>query len=163
MVEPTIVKVKPKTLVGMSLNMSLVNNQTFNLWNRFKPISNQIKHRVGEGFYSLQLYPKNYFAPFSPKTEFIKWAAIEVEISEDLPPNMQTLQLEGGSYAQFTYKGTVKDYPQTAQYIFGKWLPESGYQLDDKPHFEILGNKYLGPENPSSEEEIFIPVREVSK
>jgi AraC family transcriptional regulator len=43
-------------------------------------------------------------------------------------------------------------------YIFTRWLPASGYQLDNRPHFEILGDKYKN-NDPESEEEIWIPVR----
>lgn len=44
------------------------------------------------------------------------------------------------------------------QYIFGTWLPASGYYLDNRPHFEILGHKYKN-NDPDSEEEIWIPVK----
>jgi AraC family transcriptional regulator len=43
-------------------------------------------------------------------------------------------------------------------YIFNTWLPKSGYQLDRRPHFEILGEKYKN-NNPDSEEEIWIPIQ----
>jgi len=38
-------------------------------------------------------------------------------------------------------------------YIFSDWLPKSDYELDEKPHFEILGEKYKN-DDPNSEEEI---------
>jgi AraC family transcriptional regulator len=48
--------------------------------------------------------------------------------------------------------------PKTFQYIFGTWLPNSEYVLDNRPHFEILGEKYKN-DDPTSEEEIWIPIK----
>jgi AraC family transcriptional regulator len=43
------------------------------------------------------------------------------------------------------------------QYIYSTWLPASGYALDNRPHFELLGEKYKQG-SPHSEEEIWIPI-----
>ena len=61
-------------------------------------------------------------------------------------------------YAVFVHKGAAGSGPEIFRYIFGKWLPESGYLPDKRPHFEILGEKYKN-EDPDSEEEIWIPVK----
>jgi AraC family transcriptional regulator len=42
------------------------------------------------------------------------------------------------------------------------WLPSSDYVLDNRPHFEILGEKYK-INDPESEEKIWIPVRKKQK
>lgn len=33
------------------------------------------------------------------------------------------------------------------------------FALDDHPHFEVMGDKYLGHEIPNSEEEVWIPIK----
>jgi len=38
-------------------------------------------------------------------------------------------------------------------------VPSSDYELDNRPQFEILGQKYKN-NDPSSEEEIWIPVKQ---
>jgi AraC family transcriptional regulator len=65
--------------------------------------------------------------------------------------------LPSGLYAVFDYKGSSNDQ-SIFLYIFGSWLPNSGYNLDDRPHFEVLGNKYKN-NDPTSEEEIWIPIK----
>ena len=65
--------------------------------------------------------------------------------------------LEGGLYAVFDYKGSSAD-PSIFQYIYTDCLPKSEYLLDDRPHFEILGEKYKN-NDPESEEEIWIPIK----
>lgn len=45
---------------------------------------------------------------------------------------MGTFILSGGLYAVFDHKGLSND-SRIFQYIFGTWLPNSGYLLDDRP------------------------------
>ena len=73
-----------------------------------------------------------------------------------LPDGMDTLIIPDGQYAVFDYKG-LSTNPAIFQYIFSKWLPQSGYLLNDRPHFEVLGHRYKN-NDPNSEEEIWIPV-----
>jgi AraC family transcriptional regulator len=65
--------------------------------------------------------------------------------------------LPGGLFAVFSHKG-----PDSSifQYIYTQWLPQSGYVLDNRPHFEKLPSGYI-PGHPDSEEEIYIPIRAV--
>ncbi len=44
------------------------------------------------------------------------------------------------------------------EYIFGTWLPDSDFLLDNSPHYAIMGNKYKN-ESPGSEEDLCIPIR----
>jgi AraC family transcriptional regulator len=69
---------------------------------------------------------------------------------------MDCLSLTGGLYAVFYYRGSSAD-PSIFQYIYGEWIPKSHYQLDDRPHFEVLGTNYKS-NDPTSEEEIWIPI-----
>jgi AraC family transcriptional regulator len=62
-----------------------------------------------------------------------------------------------GLYAVFNYKGSNMDH-SIFEYIFRSWLPDSEYYLDNRPHFEVLGDKYKN-NDPSSEEEIWIPIK----
>lgn len=102
------------------------------------------------------IYPPGYFAKFDPSNEFERWAAVEVSDLVNIPENMDTFILESGLYAVFDYKGS--DANSFFTHIFTVWLPDSGYQLDDRPHFEVLGAKYINGD-PNSEEEIWIPVK----
>ena len=70
----------------------------------------------------------------------------------------QYFTLKKGLYAVFIHKGTSAEFPKTFLYILGQWLPQSEYELDDRPHFEILGEKYKN-NDPSSEEEVWVPIR----
>ena len=77
---------------------------------------------------------------------------------ENIPAGMNPFLLKGGLYAVFVHRGPASSGEKTFRYIFGIWLPASEYVIDDRPHFEILGEKYKH-DDPDSEEEIWIPVK----
>lgn len=137
--------------------MSLTQNTTGALWRSFMPVRTTIKNTVGTDLFAMQLYPPDYFHAFNPAAPFHKYACVEVTDFADVPTDLETYTLPGGLYAIFDYKGLSAD-PAIFQYIFGSWLPQSGYQLDHRPHVEVLGARYKN-NDPESEEEIWIPVR----
>jgi AraC family transcriptional regulator len=152
--EPRIEIIAEKKLVGKRMRMSFAENKTYELWRSFMPRINSI----GTYLYSMQIYETDFFTNFDPNKEFEKWAAIEVTDFDNVPDGMEAFTLPGGLYALFLYKGAASAAAGTFQYILGTWVPNSGYVLDDRPHFEILGDKYKN-EDPDSEEEIWIPVK----
>lgn len=155
---PKIVSIPVKKLIGYSIEMSLLNNQTQTIWQLFMPRLKEIKNAVSADLFSLQNYPDDYFTNFTPETIFTKWAAVEVKNFENIPEGFEKLEIPSGKYAVFLHKGNTEMFAKTAQYIYTEWLPNSGFQLDNKPHFEVLGDNYLGHENPESEEEVWIPI-----
>ena len=156
--EPRIETLSEKKLVGKRIKMTLSDNKTGQLWRSFMPRRREIQNNIGTELYSMQVYDSLYFNNFNPNTEFEKWAAIEVADFNAIPNEMETFKLAGGLYAVFLHKGAASTGPKTFQYIFGTWLPNSDYLLDNRPHFEILGEKYKN-EDPNSEEEVWIPIK----
>lgn len=153
--KPTIKTLSPKKLVGISMEMSVSNNRTGELWGTFMPRRKEVLNSVNNDKFSLQVYGTTYFDTFNPTMNFTKWALIEVTDFENIPEGMESFVLEDGLYAVFEHKGTGTSI---FQYIYGVWLPNSNYKLDDRPHFEVLGEKYKN-NDPDSEEEIWIPVK----
>ena len=144
------------TLVGMNLSMSLKTNKTDGLWRNFMSKLNEIPNRTNTDKISLQCYPRSYFELFDMRSEFVKWAAVEVNEISDIPKGMEVFKFEAGLYAVFDYIGAAQDQ-RIFQYIYTEWLPNSLYLLDDRPHFEVLGENYKNYD-PDSEEEIWIPI-----
>ncbi|MBD2770483.1 GyrI-like domain-containing protein [Hymenobacter sp. BT664] len=155
---PRIQALNEKKLLGLHLTMSLADNKTRELWKAFMPRISEIANRLTTDLISMQVYKPTHFADFDPTNEFEKWATVEVASFDDVPAGMETFTLPGGLYAVFDYRGSSND-PRIFQYIFGTWLPNSEYVLDKRPHFELLGNKYKN-NDPNSEEEIWIPIRQ---
>jgi len=155
--QPRIETLEPKKLAGKRLTMSIAANRTGELWKSFMPVRGKVARNLGQELISMQVYEPGYFEAFNPASEFEKWATVEVADFENVPDDMETFTLPGGLYAVFDYKGPAND-SAIFHYIFGTWLPSSGYLLDDRPHFEVLGARYKN-NDPDSEEEIWIPIR----
>ena len=144
--------------VGIRNQMSLVNNTTLELWKKFMPEKGNIKQTIGEELYSMEVYPRDYFQNFNPAATFEKWAAVEVKDKFILLDEMEYLTVPAGLYVVFHYVGSPKDAPQAYAFIFKQWLPASDFELDNRPHFAVMGEKYNN-ESDDSEEEIWIPIK----
>lgn len=157
--EPRIEKIEETKLIGNKTKMSLANNKTRELWQSFMPRRKEITNAMNAELYSVELYSdRMFFKNLDVTKEFEKWAAIKVTEFGNVPNGLETLIISKGEYAVFHYKGKPSEARSTYQYIYGQWIPNSEYELDDRPHFAVMGEKYKG-EHPESEEEFWIPIR----
>lgn len=147
-----------KKLIGKHISMSFMENKTFQLWSGFMPRRKEIKNMTDNTLYSLEVFSKNHFDNFDPSQDFQKWAAVEVRDFDSVPEEMETLVIPTGIYAVFLHKGSQTEAHTTYHEIFAEWLPKSGYTVDDRPHFAVMDERYK-KDDPSSEEEIWIPIR----
>lgn len=154
---PRIVTANEKKLIGKRLIMSFADYKVSELWKNFMPRREEINNSISNDLISMTVYNPTHFLNFSPSNEFEKWAALEVSSFENVPPEMEKFTLTGALYAVFDYKGLNTDN-SIYRFIYEKWIPNSDYDLDDRPHFEILGEKYKN-NDPASEEEIWIPIK----
>lgn len=151
-----------KKLIGKRTTMSFSDNKTPALWKSFMARRKEIQNAGGPDLFSVEIYPPFFFDNFDPTAQFEKWAAVEVTDFATVPKEMETLVLPSGLYAVFIHKGPAGDGPKTYNYIFTVWLPRSGYAIDARPHFALMGNKYKH-DDMASEEEIWIPVKTSTK
>lgn len=159
MMEPEFKILQPQQLIGKRLMMSFAQNRTAELWKSFMSRRKEIANSLNEELISMQIYGHDFdFSRFDPNASFEKWAAVAVSDLDFVPDGMETVVLPGGLYAVFHYKGSSAQAHIPFGYIFGSWLPASEYELDNRPHFEIIGAGYKN-DDPDSEEDIWIPVR----
>lgn len=155
---PEIRSIPAQNLLGIRLSMSFAQDRTSELWRSFLPRQSEIPYRIGSDRFCLQVYDSNAaFETFSPERVYEKWAAVEVSHYDQIPEGMEAFTLSGGLYAVFRYKGTPAAFPPVARWIFQTWLPESGYRLDQRPHFEVMSAGY-SPFDPDAEEDIYVPI-----
>lgn len=159
MEKPEIIMIKEMNLVGMKIRTSLSDNKASELWGTFKSRVHEIAHKKNNDFYSIQIFEEDLgFNQLTPQTFFEKWAAIEVTSIEDVPEGFEVFTLPAGKYARFIHKGPANTFSETLRYIFGTWIPNSSYDLDARPHFEIMDENYK-PDSNDSEEEVYIPIQ----
>lgn len=147
----------PKKLIGMRMEMSFANNKTYELWKTFMPRRGDVENRSTSEYISMQVYDKNHAPVFSATEVFEKWATVEVDHHNSIPEGMEGYILNGGKYAVFIHVGPANKFPETMQYIFGVWLPDSKFKLDKREHFEILKEGY-NPHDPNATEEVWVPI-----
>ena len=147
MLEPRIVEKEEMKIVGCVSYGGDIGE----LWHVFMTNEKAIQHAIPGVGYELHVFPEG-------AAKYHIMVGVEVDSFNDQPLETFAKTIPGGLYAVFLYKGATKDARATFQYIFGTWLPNSEYSLDNRPHFEVLGEKYKN-DDPASEEDIWIPIR----
>ena len=153
---PQMIELAQKKLVGISRDMSRVDDKTPDLWRAFMPRRKEVVGRVSDEYMSMQVYPNGPQQIADPTANFTKWAVVEVQDHDHQPEGMAPYVLQGGTYAIFVHNGPATDM-STILYIFQEWLPASEYTLDDREHFELLPENY-DAFDANAREEIWVPV-----
>lgn len=68
-------------------------------------------------------------------------------------------EIAGGKYAAFRYQGTYERLGEVYDTIFGKYIPDGGYQLDERPVFEVYLNDPECTPADKLQTEIFVPIK----
>lgn len=154
--QPRIEQINEFLIIGEKTETSIQNDNTFHLWNQFIPKIKTIPNRKGDYFVSMQLYDPDFFHIFTPDRKYEKWAAVEVHDLHPAHSHFHQFTIPGGFYAVFTRDGSLESR-QVFYHMYTVWLKNSCYELDNRPHFEILDKDYKVNEN--EKEEVFIPIR----
>ena len=64
--EPKIITLFEKKLIGKKMVMNFANNKTIELWKSFMILRKEITKNIGKELYSLQIYPPQFFNNFNP-------------------------------------------------------------------------------------------------
>jgi AraC family transcriptional regulator len=155
---PRIETISEKKLVGKRMTMSYADYRIGELWGSFMPRRKEITNTLSNDLFSLVVYALSHFENFQPTNQIERWATIEVKDYNSVPDEMETYTIPTGLFAVFNYKGMSSGAAAFFHYIYSVWLPGSDFILDDRAHFEVLGEKYKN-NDPSSEEEIWIPIK----
>ncbi len=158
MEEPKILETGVKILVGMRITTTLLEGRESELWRSFRSRASEIPERNGTDFFSVKVYGADYsFSRFDLNAKFDKWAAVEVASLAEVNEDFDQLVIPVGRYAVFIHHGTPAMAAITFGHIFESWLPNSDFEVDHRPHFEVLGEKW-SPFDPEAEEEVWVPV-----
>lgn len=158
--KPKLVNSKDILIIGMRAQMSFhtINQETGQLARQFMPRRHEIQSRVGTHSFSIQNYDNFNFKTITSAKTFEKWVGVEVSDVSQVPENMEVLTIKAGHYLVFNYKGSAQDFPKFWQKLHAEWLPNSEFELDNRPHFEKLTEGY-NPMNSENEEEVWVPIK----
>lgn len=130
------------------------------LWPEFSRRLDEIKNKKGKNkdWYITYGVCQEIWVDGHIQDNFRYFAAVEVEPSTKPPEGMDLIKIEKQNYAVFTHKGGIKNLVHTNQYIWGTWLPQSGYELAPASDLEVYPSDFQPPQN-EVPFEIWVPLK----
>lgn len=126
------------------------------MWARFVPLMGGIPGRLNPAV------TYGICCPLEDAREsdrFSYVAGVQVGSLEEIPRGMTGVQVPAARYAVFGHvHGIGPALVRTMRYIFGEWLPASGYELSG-PDFEYYDERF-DPATSTGEFFIYVPIRE---
>ena len=144
---PSIVAQSALRLVGLQILTRPMSPEIPALWPRFVARLPEIAAPTEPGV--------TFGAMQDAGGDLIYLAGIQAETAST-PSGMSRLDVPAGDYAVFEFPfGQIGEaYP----FIFGTWLPGSGYVQDARPLLERYGSDFR-PDQPASPMQVRVPVR----
>ncbi|MBK7959777.1 MAG: AraC family transcriptional regulator [Bdellovibrionales bacterium] len=132
------------------------------LWPRLIKRFDEISNKQGKDgdFYVTYGICKEIWKDNQIQEHFNYYAGVEVEKGSVPPQGMELIFIPAQKYAVFTHRGGLKNLSLTNQYIWGTWMPQSGYELAPASDLEIYPAAFE-PDNNESEMELWIPLTKV--
>lgn len=84
---------------------------------------------------------------------------ITVQADTPVEGEIGKMTIPGGQYAVGRFELSDQEYATAWQLIYGEWLPQSGYQPDDRPSFERMANNPADHPEHKHVVDIYVPVK----
>lgn len=117
--------------------------------------SHEIRNAVSRQLYAINVYPANYTG--TEKYEFI--CCHQVHDLDHVPEGMVARTFPAQEYAVVTHKGSLRSLPDSYSYFHSTWRSHVGYDYADSYDIQVYDARFLGPNHPDSELDIYVPVR----
>lgn len=156
--EPKIIVKNEFTVIGMECKISQEEkeagfNPIIGLWQEFNSRRSEIKNAIPDVCFGLT--PNEHM--YDEKQSYI--AAVQVTKVDEVPEGMVSRTVPAAKFAVFTIKGKVSELGKQFDFIFGKWIPESEYEIDMVDSIEVFGEKAKDMNSENYEFELYIPVK----
>ena len=148
--EPTIVEVGEKTLVGMVD----FGGDIGALWDAFIANDKSVKNAVEGVGYELHAYPEN----FEYGEPYYVFVGVEVMEIQDLPDTMFAKVLPPCTYAVFTHRLADGGY-EGANEPIDAWIRRAPYDRAHAHDMQVFDHRFKGPDNPESELDFYVPIK----
>ncbi|BCN31914.1 AraC family transcriptional regulator [Anaeromicropila herbilytica] len=152
-IEPQIILDKEFKLIGMKETVKPGSERIKNLWDSFTSKKSEIKNILTQ---DTVLGICEYMPNITDESEFSYFAGVEVKDFSDIPKGMLIKIIPNSKYAVFTHKGSLSKLKDTYNFIYGVWLPQSGYELAELDTIELYDSRSNAAD---SEFDIHIPLK----
>jgi AraC family transcriptional regulator len=127
-------------------------------WNEFSKRSQEIKNAIRPGVFGIEDYSRDFDMNDGGFPKYYYIASHEVTDLTNIPDGMKGKEIPAANYAVFIYKGRTSGIHAFFGFIYGQWMPESGYSMDPKLNldFEHYSEPNMDMNNVNLE--IWVPV-----
>jgi AraC family transcriptional regulator len=131
------------------------------LWPEFIRRIHEISNKKGEEGARFRTFGvcQEIFENGLIQDEFRYLAAVEVTPDTPAPTGMDLVYIPSQRYAVFLHTSGLVNLDKTTQYIWGTWLPKSGYKLAPASDLEIYPADF-NPDDPAATLEIWVPLEQ---
>jgi len=127
-------------------------------WEIFLKLNVGINWKDCNKAYGVEFFTEEFYH----ENKWFYMVAMEMPDLSEIPMNMVGKVIPANSYAVFTAKGGIKNLPKTSRHGHEEWLPKSKCKEADWFEFELYDERAKDVDDPNSEIDIYIPIREKS-
>ncbi|HYM20327.1 MAG TPA: GyrI-like domain-containing protein [Candidatus Kapabacteria bacterium] len=127
-------------------------------WNEFAKQHTTIPYAILPGVFGIEDYSRDFDMNEGGFPKYYYIAGYAVTDLGNIPEGMTGKEIPAAKYAVFTYNGEVSRLHEFFGYIYGEWMPTSGYSMDPKLSldFEFYSEPSMDMNNVHLE--IWVPV-----
>ncbi|UHA72634.1 GyrI-like domain-containing protein [Paenibacillus sp. 481] len=142
--EPVVLSVPQFTVIGITAHANLKQldeDRTIeDAFNNLQSRVNEIRHRAGEPFYLIQIYPCK--ENFDPNLDaFTSIIGVKVAEVDHIPSGMISHLVPESKVVKYTHVGLESELSKSYSYLYGTWMQENGQRPADFD-FEIWDHRY---------------------
>jgi AraC family transcriptional regulator len=130
---PVLVEFPTRAYVGMEIQIPSPFTDDFGyidlvteMWLNFNPRRKEVSHRKKGKGYALVRSPSGMM--IEDTLPYVASVEIDLKSPEPLPPGMKRFDMNQQLYACFETHGVADTTRMSLDYIYGFWLPQSGYK-----------------------------------
>ncbi len=143
------------TVMGIQAKDALDETTMDKIRKEFAENKQAIPQTIDDSEYGITFFGKE-FDP-AKKTGYYYLVGKQVSQVAEVPAGMTLHKVPGALYAVFEHRGPATSIDKTFAYIFGEWIPKSGYSPAMQDIIERYDSRYK-IESPDSIMEIWVPL-----
>ena len=149
---PRFVNSKALLLVGMSERYNCDSSAAIPAqWQRFLPHFGSVPGQLGRKAYGVKYN-------FDDLDNFNYLCGVTVGDFTHVPQGWSHVRVAEHKYAVFTHGEHISTIRRTWSTVWNTWLPASGHEVADAPHFELYGEEF-NAQSGLGGVEIWVPIR----
>ena len=148
---PRTVDSKAMLVAGIGVRYNCETSEAIpSQWQRFNAYAGNLTGQIGDVYYGVCCNSDD-------ENNFDYIAGVEVKDFSGLPDEFSRVRIPAQKYLVFTHRDHISTIRSTMMTIWGKYLPESQYEVADAPNFERYGPEF-DPRTGNGGLEVWIPV-----